>query len=208
MSENKLLLLTGGARSGKSDFAVKCALQYEQVVFFATARIVADDNELAHRIAQHCKKRPPHWLTLEPPADIETLKTIVEKNESEVVILDCASLWLAWKLTSNFNHYSKQQLCNHLESECIYFADFLKTLPCTVIVVSNEVGSGVVPEHASGRMFRDLLGRFNCILAERATMVCTLVSGQCLLLKDSAADPTLPFAVSAVAPQCMALKLG
>lgn len=179
----KLVLITGGARSGKSTFAEKYALESnKRVIFIATA--AADDEEMKQRIRMHQEKRPPHFITVEekyfPGRVIEKMQ---EKNT--LFLLDCLTLLLS-------NHLLKavdQETETHQEPAAWQKAadktlDYISTLsrvmqksPSDVIVVTNEVGSGLVPEHYLGRLYRDMAGRANQIVAAAADEVWLTVCG-------------------------------
>jgi adenosylcobinamide kinase/adenosylcobinamide-phosphate guanylyltransferase len=197
-SHSAIALVLGGARSGKSSFAESCAHQFPTVTYFATAQVVAGDKEMEHRIAKHQKRRPTHWKTVEPPNTIDHLTRMQQESPSDCIVVDCATLWLGWGLTENYKKYSKEQLLAHMEIEIQHFIETLQNLRTTVLVVSNETGCGVVPEHASGRMFRDLQGILNTNLARVARAVCLVVAGQPLLIKhdgeENGASNYLPLA--------------
>jgi adenosylcobinamide kinase/adenosylcobinamide-phosphate guanylyltransferase len=182
---HRLILLMGGARSGKSSFADNCGRFFSRVIYFATAHHnMGADGEMDERIAKHVARRPKEWKTMEPPATIDDLLNTALAEKPDAVIVDCATLWLGWELSRVYKQYTKTQLMTHMENEIVHFVDTLKKLPCPVLVVSNETGCGVVPEHASGRLFRDCQGILNSSLASQSQFVLMFFAGQGLLLRD------------------------
>lgn len=195
---NRLVLVMGGARSGKSSFAESCGRCFSRVLYFATAHKRENDPEMAERIASHRSSRPASWITLEPPTTLEEMIATVQREKPEAVIVDCATLWLAWEMTKAHKQYSRMQLFAHLEHEISHFVASLAGLACPVIVVSNETGLGVVPEHASGRTFRDFQGVLNKRLAETSVMSIFMMAGQALLLRHTSAKAEEGFFPTAV----------
>jgi adenosylcobinamide kinase / adenosylcobinamide-phosphate guanylyltransferase len=167
-----LIFVTGGARSGKSTFALNLAIATnEAVTFIATAQ--AFDTEMTERIHKHKLERPQDWTTIEAPKDI---KTALENTQTRVVILDCLSLLVSNLMLENF---SEIQILEHIHSAL----EMTKTRELKLIVVSNEVGSGIVPEYPLGRLFRDVLGRANQNVAATSSEAHLLVAGLALRLK-------------------------
>jgi adenosylcobinamide kinase / adenosylcobinamide-phosphate guanylyltransferase len=163
-------LLLGGARSGKSHYAQQLGQQAERVVFVATAQ--AGDDEMRCKIDLHRSSRPQHWQTVEEP--LALAETIALHGPAcDLLIIDCLTFFAA-NLLEMAAGESVDALCNVLQSP-----------PCSVVLVSNEVGMGVVPEYASGRRFRDLLGEMNQRVAQVASNVLLLVAGLPLVLKGS-----------------------
>ena len=164
----ELIFVTGGARSGKSSFALEKAIEIggDDVTFVATAE--RSDDEMTDRIARHQLERPQTWRTVEAPREI-----ILSDVKSRVVLIDCLSL-----LVSNL-------LLDGLEEPTILkrTQKMLDSRIQTLIVVSNEVGMGLVPEYPLGRQFRDALGRANQLVARASTQAFFLVSGIPLRLK-------------------------
>jgi adenosylcobinamide kinase / adenosylcobinamide-phosphate guanylyltransferase len=165
------VLLTGGARSGKSSLAVALAARDgAHVVFLATGQ--PGDDEMAARIARHRAERPPQWSTAEEP--VRLVEAIGAVEPSACLIVDCLSLWVANLLDS--------EGAAGIERAAAAAADVAATRSGTTIVVTNEVGLGVVPATALGRHYRDLLGRVNAIWAQRATEAYLVVAGRLLPL--------------------------
>ncbi|MFC2040123.1 bifunctional adenosylcobinamide kinase/adenosylcobinamide-phosphate guanylyltransferase [Chloroflexota bacterium] len=179
------VLLLGGARSGKSSKAEQMARQSDgPVLFVATAQ--AFDDEMKRRIAAHREVRPPEWQTLEAPGNIA--KQLSQKAAGfNTVIIDCITL-----LVSNIvgsESLGDEQLPDtsaieeKLDREINGVVDCIAQFPARFIIVSNEVGLGLVPEYPAGRLYRDLLGRANQMLAEVADEVFFMVAGQMLKVK-------------------------
>lgn len=181
----QMVLILGGARSGKSTFAEECAGSYENVLYFATARIPDGDSEMRERIHTHRQRRPKSWHTMEPPATFADLTKKCEQLRPGAVIIDCLTLWLGWELTRTFNQYSRQQLITHFDTEFAHIAATLRSLPCPVFAVSNETGCGVVPDHRSGRIFRDLQGILNARLVQESALSLLSMGGKALLIHEA-----------------------
>ncbi|MDO9465657.1 MAG: bifunctional adenosylcobinamide kinase/adenosylcobinamide-phosphate guanylyltransferase [bacterium] len=172
----KIVLITGGARSGKSSFAEKLASTLgKDVIFLATAE--AMDKEMADRIKKHKSKRSLTWKTVEEPININILNKF--KNFEGAVILDCVTLWL-----SNMIHkFGVEGAEDHILGDIRTLLKTVKTSKFTLIVVSNELGLGIVPENRLAREFRDIAGRCNQLIACMADEVYFMVSGIELKIK-------------------------
>jgi adenosyl cobinamide kinase/adenosyl cobinamide phosphate guanylyltransferase len=178
-----LVLLIGGARSGKSDLALRLAReQSAPVVFIATAQ--AGDAEMAARIAEHTRERPASWQTIEEPLQLQ--RAIDRVPDGDCVILDCLTLWSANALEALG--------ATETEAQAKAAAQAAAARPGLTIVVTNEVGLGIVPtEGALSRTYRDLHGRVNALWAEVADRVYLLIAGRALALeKTDALDELLP----------------
>ncbi len=171
MSKTEIILLTGGARSGKSKMALQIAAEHSTKIFVATAE--AQDQEMADRIRRHRLERDQDWITIEQPLFIEK---ILKENPEGIMVLDCMTLWLSNLLMRS---YSEARIKTEIES----LSEALPKRNATTIVVTNEVGMGIVPEHPSGRLFRDLAGIANQTIANIAHRVIFMVSGMPLFLK-------------------------
>jgi adenosylcobinamide kinase/adenosylcobinamide-phosphate guanylyltransferase len=174
-----ITLLIGGAGSGKSRFAQELALKLGgEVLFVATA--TPGDEEMLKRITKHQKKRPPAWHTLEVTTGVG--KKIAEKiGGARVVIVDCITL-----LVNNiFSQHSDQAgepsdiplIEKGLDAEIEELIGYTRQLEAHFIIVSNEVGLGLVPPNRLGRLYRDLLAKANQKLAEAADEVYLMVAG-------------------------------
>jgi adenosylcobinamide kinase/adenosylcobinamide-phosphate guanylyltransferase len=170
-----LILITGGARSGKSDFAEKLAgeLGGDDVLFVATAE--ARDDEMAQRIAAHRLTRPATWRTLE--AAWEVGLRIRSMAAARVILLDCLTLLISNTLDRCGENAPDEITQAAVEMEVRALLGTVSGTSSTMIVVTNEVGLGIVPMNRLARQFRDLLGRANATLAKAADQVFLLVSG-------------------------------
>ncbi len=186
MTSPRMILVLGGARSGKSAYGETLAAQLAgdaPVLYVATA--TASDDEMRQRIAHHQASRPPHWLTVEEPYN--PAKAMRASNAS-VILLDCITLLVANLLladTSNpdgtdFESAAAEARVDHAIDDLL---DAWRTSAATLILVSNEVGMGVVPPYPLGRVYRDCLGRVNTRLAAEADTVLLMVAGLPIELK-------------------------
>lgn len=173
---NELVFITGGARSGKSAFALEKARAFDQPVsFIATAQAL--DAEMGERIARHQRERPADWVTLEEPRDVpEALE-----GASSAVVLDCLSMLVSNLMLGDAEHGPLEEAAILERVGAILEVQKSRMYP--LIVVSNEVGSGVVPEYPLGRAYRDALGRANTMVARASTQAFLIVSGLPLKLK-------------------------
>lgn len=183
-------LVLGGARSGKSGYAESVANASGcQVVYIATAH--AGDGEMAQRIAHHRQQRPAHWTTIEEP--IHLAKAISEHaHASTVVLVDCLTLWLSNVMFADARDYPEigvlplpQLFCD----ERAALLDALRTAQGSVIVVSNEVGMGIMPMGAATRAFVDEAGRLNQAIAKSCDEAVFVAAGLPLTLKAKACLP-------------------
>jgi len=181
----KTILITGGARSGKSHFAQELALKSgKAVLFVATAE--AGDEEMRYRIEAHRRARPSTWDTLEATRHLGT--RILEKaGGTQVVIVDCITL-LVSNIFGRFTGETGEQLDarlieEELTGEIVELVECINRLDVTFIIVTNEVGMGLVPANKMGRLYRDLLGKANQLLAEKADEVYLMVAGLPVLVK-------------------------
>jgi adenosylcobinamide kinase/adenosylcobinamide-phosphate guanylyltransferase len=164
-----VIFVTGGARSGKSDFAQEMAEKIEgKRVFVATAQ--AFDEEMEERIQKHQENRGARWDTLEEPIDIGgTIRSVL--GQYKTILIDCLTVWMSNLLLE----YPDQ---NEKISEIVDdFFSGLSESEETIIVVSNEVGMGIVPDNKLARHYRDQLGFLNQRMARRADEVYVLFSG-------------------------------
>ncbi len=166
----RLTLLLGGARSGKSTTAQRLAESGGRVLFVATAE--AGDEDMRERIARHREERPAAWATLEEPRDLARVITDYA-GEYDTLVLDCLTLWVSNLMLAGVDV---------LEATEALLGAF-EAGRASWIVVSNEVGLGVVPASELGREYRDLLGRVNQRVAARADEAYLLVAGRALSLE-------------------------
>src|SRR5438874_2134155 len=189
MSQNltnsgRMILLLGGARAGKSSYAMRLAQVGERasgdvVCFIATAQGL--DEDMTKRIARHRADRPTNWRTIEEPCQID--EALRQASGARIVIVDCLTLFVSnWLMRHEDEHE-----CEHFVRQITRdFVELARSRQQTIICVSNEVGLGVVPDTSLGRVFRDLLGRVNQDLAAAADEVYLLVAGLPLQLKPTA----------------------
>jgi adenosylcobinamide kinase/adenosylcobinamide-phosphate guanylyltransferase len=172
--QGSVTLVLGGARSGKSRYAQQLAEQSRHVVFVATA--TASDEEMRAKIERHRRDRPQEWPTIEEPLD---LSKVLAENQlgSDVILVDCLTIFAANLLEAERD--GGDSIERRVEALC----EGLRTAQCNVVLVSNEVGSGVVPEYSVGRRYRDLLGEINQKVASIADDVVLMVAGLPLALK-------------------------
>jgi adenosylcobinamide kinase/adenosylcobinamide-phosphate guanylyltransferase len=164
--------VTGGAASGKSTFA-------EQVVratgkpktYIATLQPF--DDEMQAKTVKHQADRGDDWITIEAPINVTEI--LQKADPSIVILLDCVTLWLTNVILADMD----------VDAACAELVNALLTCPCDVVVVSNEVGMGIVPDSALSRKFRNMQGKINQMIAAQANTVVTVISGIPLVLKGS-----------------------
>jgi adenosylcobinamide kinase / adenosylcobinamide-phosphate guanylyltransferase len=181
---SKISLFLGGGHSGKSVFAENCAKKWNHVVYYATGGQIENSPEWEFRIKKHRERRPEHWTTMEHPIGIEEVVKHCQEKNADVLLIDCLTLWIGWQIAQNIQSYSQFQLLKHLEIEYQHFIKQLLNLKCPVLVVSNEVGEGVIPGTESGRIFREALGCMNVAMGEIAQCISFSIAGQHLLIKS------------------------
>ncbi len=172
----RLLLILGGARSGKSAYAQQLAQELggSRVLFVATAQ--AWDEEMAHRIAQHRQERPAAWRTLEAPQHVGPAIAL-ELDDAAVVLVDCLTLLISNTILRLSESPDPATAAAAVQAELTALSQTYQGTAATYIVVSNEVGLGLVPDNPLGRLYRDLLGRANQTLAAQAEAVYFMVAG-------------------------------
>ncbi len=177
-------LVTGGARSGKSQRAEALLADVTNVRYIATSGSRSDDPDWMQRVAIHQGRRPSTWLT------VETLDLVGElsKDDPRPILIDCLSLWLTgtmdryqiWETTSQ--SAQRQHALAAIEADVSALVEAVRNVQVDTVIVTNEVGSGIVPEHESGRLFRDLLGRLNAHVAASCDEVELVVAGRVITL--------------------------
>jgi adenosylcobinamide kinase/adenosylcobinamide-phosphate guanylyltransferase len=183
----KFILILGGVRSGKSRFAQEMAERLgDKVLFVATAK--AFDDEMASRIEEHERNRPKNWRTLEIDSKVGR-RLEGQIGDADVVLLDCVTLLVSNILTGEGREFSchcdpeRSEEAAISEAENQVMAEIKDLIECIdkhkgiSIVVSNEVGLGLVPDNKLGRIYRDLLGKANQLLARHASEVYFMISG-------------------------------
>ncbi|TWH55861.1 adenosylcobinamide kinase /adenosylcobinamide-phosphate guanylyltransferase [Desulfitobacterium sp. LBE] len=179
------VLITGGARSGKSRFAELLAAHPGlPVTYIATAQVY--DEEMALRVKKHQDQRPAHWGLVEEPL---ALSSVLERHAQNkgVLLVDCVTLWLTNLLLAHYpaeDHLTEQeytQALHRLEQKILeqvrIVARIARDITPQVIMVTNEVGDGIVPDNPLSRIYRDLAGRANQILGQGAQQVYSVVAG-------------------------------
>lgn len=170
----QVVLVTGGARSGKSRFAQELVEGWGQrILYIATAEAL--DEEMEERIQRHRSDRGDRWSTLEEPLDLKRALSGADGHEG--VLLDCLTLWASNLL----GRYGEDE--DALQAEIGRFLEGLAAFPGRLCVVTNEVGLGVVPDNALARRFRDLAGRINQEVARLSDEVYLVTVGFPLRLK-------------------------
>ncbi|HOQ41054.1 MAG TPA: bifunctional adenosylcobinamide kinase/adenosylcobinamide-phosphate guanylyltransferase [Smithellaceae bacterium] len=176
---NGLTLILGGARSGKSSFAEKIAHDSgKSVLYIATA--TAGDDEMAERIRNHQASRPAQWQTLECPLNVGRR---LDVPRGEVVIVDCITLLVSNILFSFPEDTPAETVMHKVRVEMEDLIGAQSRIGGQWLVVSNEVGLGLVPPYPQGRIYRDVLGRANQILAQAASRVILMVAGIPMVVK-------------------------
>lgn len=173
-----LTLVLGGAASGKSDMAEKiCVSSGLQRIYLATAQ--AHDTEMRTKIARHRTERGPKWQTIEAPLRADTALLECDAAQS-IILLDCATMWLSNHLLVESDLAQEQEMLLSALQKCA----------APVVVVSNEVGQGIVPDNAMARAFRNAQGGLNRALAAQAESVVGVMAG-------------LPFALKGPLPEAL-----
>ncbi|MBY9078150.1 bifunctional adenosylcobinamide kinase/adenosylcobinamide-phosphate guanylyltransferase [Paenibacillus sp. HN-1] len=191
-----MILATGGARSGKSRFAEQYAGELDSAsdgsaIYIATAQLW--DHEMRERAELHRRRRPSEWRTIEEPYALEEEIRRLSREPVSVVLIDCLTLWLSnlllmpgesgqelWE-----NHDHREGILRRVED----LALLLKQAPFSSVVVTNEVGDSLVPDYPLGRVFRDIAGQANQLMAEHADEVFLVVCGLPVNLREAAWRP-------------------
>lgn len=172
----RLTLVTGGTRSGKSRFAVELAKTFgRRIVYIATCQPA--DAEMRQRIARHRRARPNHWITVDASSNLPQLMVRL-KTTADGFIVDCLTMYISSRFMEEHSDASIRRDVRRL-------CDAIRRLGRPVVMVTNEVGSGIVPDHPLGRRFRDAAGMANQLAARCADRVVLMVSGIPLIVKDA-----------------------
>lgn len=173
----RLIFLLGGARSGKSRYAEQWALEHgRRVLFVATAEALDDD--MQERIARHRRERPPEWSTLEAPSQTGVqLQQALAAGGYDTVLIDCLTVLAANVLLALPEAATQEEVNRAVLAEVDALLAAYLASDATWLVISNEVGMGVVPPSRLGRLYRDALGRANQRVAAQADEVLLLVAG-------------------------------
>lgn len=183
----KLVFVTGGARSGKSTFAEEYVKKIsDSVVYVATA--IAFDDEMIHRIAKHREQRPKSWQTIEAYLDIPNKLSLLAPLV-KTILLDCITVLINNVMMDKISDWDNITSENIKEIEKVVInevqslIDYTKSNDVTMVVVTNETGSGIVPLYHSSRVFRDVSGRANQLLATASNEAYLLISSLPVKLK-------------------------
>jgi adenosylcobinamide kinase/adenosylcobinamide-phosphate guanylyltransferase len=171
----------GGCRSGKSSHALRLgeAFPGRRKIFVATC--VPQDSEMRQRVQRHQQDRGPQWSTLEVP--VELAESIAQQGaNADLILIDCLTLWVSNMMLA---HEDQKPIDARVERLCT----LLRNPPCPVILVSNEVGGGIVPENALARRFRDIVGWTNQQVAAACNQVIWMVAGLPVPIKPMAMNP-------------------
>lgn len=172
----KIIYICGGARSGKSSFALKLAKEEKgRVAFIATGE--PKDREMKKRIAKHRLDRPKTWTTFEEPVELAELINKLE-TRFQVILIDCLTLWVSNLLLKRAPHKT-------IAKEAVRLMEALKKTGATAIIVTNEVGLGIVPNNRLARDFRDIAGRVNQLIASESDEAYFMISGIAAKIKQT-----------------------
>lgn len=169
----QIILVTGGARAGKSGYAEKRAEDLgARRLYIATAE--AKDEEMAQRIAEHKKRRGNDWATVEEPVELSSA-LLAQRGRIDCALVDCLTIWL-----SNLLLHRDAEVA---EDEVDKLVVTLPGLDFHVVLVTNEVGWGIVPDNPLGRKFRDVLGWTNQRIAQAADEIVLMIAGVPMIVK-------------------------
>lgn len=185
-----MILLLGGAHSGKSAFASALAAalerrdsRHEGVLYLAPIAEQVVSAELQRAMEAQRSLRPSAWRFEEPPYSPEDFESLVQLHSIGTVIFDGLNLWLGYEITNKSSIYDAKTLERHCRKELMHLVEILANLKARTIVTSGVVNEGLPPSHESGRLLRELLGRATQTLASHAEVVCKLESGIATTLK-------------------------
>ena len=169
----EIILITGGARSGKSQYAERRAIELGgRPLYVATAE--ANDEEMVQRMAEHRNRRGTQWRTIEEPLELaEAL--LAEHGKTDCALVDCLTLWISNLLIRRDDKYAREKVEELIAK--------LQQLNFHLVFVTNEVGSGIVPDNPLARKFRDLAGWTNQRMAQAANEVILMVAGVPIIAK-------------------------
>lgn len=180
-------LVLGGARSGKSRYAEMLLADEEEVTYIAPAPGLSDDDpEWQMRVKEHQQRRPESWTTVE---SIDVTRSIVRSREP--VLVDCLGTWVTSIIDDADAWQDRERAMKLIIERTEELVAIWTIAPYNAVAVSNEVGSGVVPETASGRLFQDALGRVNAMMSAASNRVHLVVAGRVLDISDMPVVPGL-----------------
>jgi adenosylcobinamide kinase/adenosylcobinamide-phosphate guanylyltransferase len=165
----EIVFVIGGCRSGKSTYALQTAEKVlaEQKIFIATC--VPQDDEMKRRVARHQKERSQNWVTVEAPLRLPEA-ILQNSRRGDVILVDCLTLWVS-------NLLMKTDDEKKIENTISRLIEALEKATCPIVLVSNEVGTGIVPENKLARQYRDIIGLVNQAVAKTASKVIWMVAG-------------------------------
>lgn len=173
----EIILVTGGARSGKSRYAERRALEMGgRPLYVATAE--AQDEEMLQRIAEHRQRRGVQWRTMEEPLELARA-LLAQVGKTDCALVDCLTLWISNLLIQHDEKYATKKVEEFIEQ--------LPHLDFHLVFVTNEVGSGIVPDNPLARKFRDVAGWTNQRIAETANEVILMVAGMPIIARKGPA---------------------
>lgn len=187
MKNSKFVLILGGARSGKSEFAERTAAGMEGPVTYI-ATLFPGDPEMSRRVAAHRERRPAGWVTVEEALDVPR-KVAEIGQQPGVILIDCLTVWMSNLLLDDRlprPGASDREKEDYILSRVAELAEAAVNSRASVLAVSNEVGLGLVPPYPIGRVFRDISGRANRYLASVADEVYLVVAGLAVEMKSLA----------------------
>ncbi len=165
-----LTFVLGGAASGKSSFAEQLVVSSgKKRVYLATSQVF--DDEMKNKVQKHVVQRGAGWETIEAPLDLSD--ALARLGADQICLIDCATMWLSNNLLAE----------NDLEQAQAELLEAVQNCPAQILIVSNEVGHGIVPDNALARKFREAQGRLNISLAAQADLVVQVTAGLPLVLK-------------------------
>ncbi|GMA99415.1 bifunctional adenosylcobinamide kinase/adenosylcobinamide-phosphate guanylyltransferase [Pelosinus sp. IPA-1] len=173
--QGKIVLITGGARSGKSLFAEQyAAAQTDKVAYIATAQVY--DQEMQTRVTLHRQRRPDTWQTFEAPYDADQILQEAAK-QANVILFDCLTLYTSNLLLSPNTPTNPEETYQYIMKQIEKLVISSRASQATVLFVTNEVGMGIVPDNALARQYRDIAGMVNQKMAAHADEVYLVISG-------------------------------
>lgn len=184
----KIILVTGGARSGKSTYAEQCVTELGgKIGYIATAKVT--DEDMAKRIEHHRSQRPAEWPTFELYKDFQTLLSKDDFMTCDALILDCITILVTNNMFDHdvdYDTVTMDQVAaieSLIADEIMSLLEIVRDMDMNLVLVSNEVGLGLVPPYRLGNLFRDIAGRMNQMIAAEADQAYFIVSGLPLTLK-------------------------
>jgi adenosylcobinamide kinase/adenosylcobinamide-phosphate guanylyltransferase len=166
---NEVIFIIGGCRSGKSTYAIQTAEKVPAAKKIFVATCVPQDDEMKQRVARHQKERRQNWVTIEAPLGLPDA-VLQNSRRADVILVDCLTLWVSNLLMDPGDEKKIEDTISRL-------IEALEKATCPIVLVSNEVGSGIVPENQLARQFRDITGWVNQAVAKCANKVVWMVAG-------------------------------